>query len=478
MRTLDILDKYNITHVGSYRNKEEKDKIEIIDVKGIKIAILAYTSLMNYYKIDTLYEKYNYLTRIIPKKTKTKYYNEIYEEIKNDFIKVKKSSPDLIIVLAHMGTQFFHHTNKFQDEWNKIFTELGADIILGDHSHSLQPLQYIGNTFIVNSPGNFANSYIKRDGDSNAIIDIYINKVSKKVIAASAIPLYTKEIRSKYFSAIPIYNLINDKSIELTQKEKERVEKIQKMSTGILVGKEFGIHEIKENYFFINNSYYDLDNNENNFCDKLNKYSKREIYKYIINSYSITFIGDSITEGTRNGYHPWYEPMTKCFPNKKIINISKGSYTTKLMVKDFKNDIIHSNSDLYIIALGTNDVRYRRKEICAMDAKDYINQLEKLVDFAKNKNEKRKFIFIAPWFSTSDDGVSRLDHIDKQKMMKEYSLELQKFSKKNNYIFIDPNDYLEKIVTQNKSKYFLDFIHPNSHDGIELYSESIFVNSN
>ena len=62
-------------------------------------------------------------------------------------------------------------------------------------------------------------------------------------------------------------------------------------------------------------------------------------------------------------------------------------------------------------------------------------------------------------------------------MVKEYSLELEKFSKKN-YIFIDPNDYLEKIVTQNKSKYFLDFIHPNSHDGIELYSESIFVNSN
>jgi hypothetical protein len=103
MRTLDILDKYNITHVGSYRNQEEKDKIEIIEVKGIKIAVLAYTSLMNYYKIDTLYEKYNYLTRIIPKKTKTKYYNEIYEEIKNDFIKVKKSSTYIIMVLAHMG---------------------------------------------------------------------------------------------------------------------------------------------------------------------------------------------------------------------------------------------------------------------------------------------------------------------------------------------------------------------------------------
>ena len=35
LRTIDILDKYNITHVGSYRNKKEKEKIKIIDVKGI-----------------------------------------------------------------------------------------------------------------------------------------------------------------------------------------------------------------------------------------------------------------------------------------------------------------------------------------------------------------------------------------------------------------------------------------------------------
>ena len=50
IRTLDILDKYNITHVGSYRN-------EVINIKGIKIAILVYTSIMNYYKMDDTYEK-------------------------------------------------------------------------------------------------------------------------------------------------------------------------------------------------------------------------------------------------------------------------------------------------------------------------------------------------------------------------------------------------------------------------------------
>ena len=257
-RTINILEKYSISHVGSYRNNEEKNQIKLINIKGIKIAILAYTSLMNIYRIDSIYEKYKYLTRIIPKKY-NKYYKQIYQEIKNDFVNAKKISADIIIVLLHMGDEYFHQTNEFQDKWNKIFSDLGADIILGSHSHALQPLQYIGNTFIANSPGNFANSYIKNDGDLSAIIDIYIHNKSKKVICASAIPIYTKEIRKQYFTSIPIYDLIKNKIIPLTLNETKRVKEIQKLSTKILVGREIGIENIKKNYFFINNSYFSFD---------------------------------------------------------------------------------------------------------------------------------------------------------------------------------------------------------------------------
>ena len=66
------------------------------------------------------------------------------------------------------------------------------------------------------------------------------------------------------------------------------------------------------------------------------KYKNKKLFKLINDSYSITFIGDSITEGTKNNYHPWYEPLIYYFDNKKIINISKGSYTTSLIIKDFK----------------------------------------------------------------------------------------------------------------------------------------------
>ena len=475
MRTLNILDKFNIIHLGSYRNQEEKNKIKIINIKGINIAFLAYTSSVNAMKIENLYENFKYLTGIIPIRN-NKYYENIYNDIKNDFIQVKKAKPDLIIVLAHMGEQFLHHTIEFQDKWNKIFSELGADIILGDHSHTVQPLEYLGKTLIINSPGNFANSYIKNDGDSTAIIDIYIHKKLKTVLGASAIPMYTKEIRPKFFSAIPIYDLIKDKPIELSQIEQKRVEEIQEMSTKVLVGRAFGIKDIKKNYFFINNSYYDFDREDYNFCQKLEKYKKKKVYQYIEYSNSITFIGDSLTEGTVNGYHPWYEPIIKCFNNKKIINISKGSYTTKLIIKQYKNDIIKSNSDLYIIAIGTNDVRYRDSLICSMDSKEYINKIEEIISLTNKTNSK--IVLIAPWFSNPNDKPSRLNHFQKKHLLKQYSLELDKYSKKNNHIFINANDYIEQRVKTDGKKYLLDSIHPNSNNGIELYSEAVLENSN
>ena len=475
MRTLNILDKFNILHIGSYRNQEEKNKIKMINIKGINIAFLAYTSSVNYNNMDDIYEKYKYLTGIIPKRN-NKYYEHIYNDIKNDFIQAKKANPDIIVVLAHMGEQFYHHTTEFQDKWNKIFSELGADIILGDHSHTVQPLEYLGKTLIINSPGNFANSYIENDGDSTAIIDIYIHKELKKVLGSSVIPMYTKEIRSKFFSAIPIYDLIKNKIIELSQKEKKRVEEIQEMSTKVLVGKAIGIREVKKNYYFINNSYYDFDKGGNNFCSDIVKYKNKNFYQFFNNSNSITFIGDSITEGTINGHHPWYEPIINCFTNKKIINISKGSFTTKLIIKQYKEDIIKSNSDLYIFAIGANDIRYRKSLDCSMNSSEYIKKIEEIVNLTKCINSK--FVFIAPWISTPKDYASKLNHFEKKKLIKQYSLELENYAKKrNNYIFINANDYLEERIKINEKKYLLDYIHPNNNFGIELYSEGVLANS-
>ena len=148
------------------------------------------------------------ITNLIPLSS-NKYYKQLYNIIEEDFKKIKKENIDYIIVLAHMGTQFNLRTNNFQTKWNQIFSDLGANIILGDHAHVVEPLEILGNTFIVNCPGNFVNSYIKKNGDATSIIDLYFNKKSKKFIGSSIVPMYTQEYKPKYFRAVPIYKILN-----------------------------------------------------------------------------------------------------------------------------------------------------------------------------------------------------------------------------------------------------------------------------
>ena len=420
-----------------------------------------------------LYKKHPYLTNIVPM-SNNKYYKQLYKTIEEDFAKAKKEKVDYIIVLVHMGTQFNLGTDDFQKKWNKIFTQLGANIILGDHAHAIEPLEIMGNTFIVNCPGNFANSYIKYNGDATSIVDLYFDKNTKRFIGSSIVPMYTQEYKPKYFRALPIFRILNG-SIKLPLKEIKRVKKIQKLITKVMIGKE--INEIKENYFFINGSYVDIINKDTNIKSIIEKYKDKEIYKLINNSYSITFIGDSITEGTKNNYHPWYEPLIYYFSNKKVINISKGSYTTSLIIKNYKLHIRSSRTDLYIIALGTNDIRYRDQEICAMTNEKYINNLEQIINLAKTNNKKAKFVFISPWLSNSNDEICKLKVTEKLQLFSQYANSLNIFCDKNNYLYINPNPYIYDNIKQNYSKFMIDYIHPNNKDGIELFSEAILYSS-
>ena len=412
LRTIDILDKYKIKHIGSYKNTT-KNNLLIINIKGINFAFLSYTSIVNNWKMDKLYEKYPYITNIVPF-SNNKYYRQLYKTIENDFKMAKKGDIDYIIVLVHMGTEFNHGTDDFQRKWNKIFAKLGADIILGDHPHAVEPLEIINNTFIVNCPGNFANSYIKKNGDATSIVDLYFDKNTKKFIGSSIVPMYTQEYKPKYFRALPIFKILNN-FVKIPLKEIKRVKTIQKLITKIMIGQE--INEIKEKYYFINGSYIDIINKESNIKKIIEKYKNKTIYKLIDNSKIITFIGDSITEGTKNNYHPWYEPLIYYFSNKKVINISKRSYTTYLILKNMKYHIMKSKSDLYIIAIGTNDIRYRDPKICAMRKEEYIKNLQKIINLAKKYNQKSKIVIISPWWSNNKDKVSRLGESEKKRLL-------------------------------------------------------------
>lgn len=477
-RTLEILDKAGLDHTGSYRDAADKDKnrIKLVEKDGIKIAVLSYTFCSNYVPDNELIGgKHSYITSMISG-TEGAQFEKLKAQVETDFKQAKSLSPDLILVLPHIGTQFQNNPDEEQKVWFKIFKDNGADIILGDHPHVVEPVEIEninGRTvFTAYCPGNFANRYRDKQGDTSMLVDVYIDRDSKTVIGGSVIPLYTYAPAGRNYRAVPIYDIENDPVLrkELTTDDLARAKNAHGIVTEVVFGHKLDMSSVSERYYF---NTAGLLRTKTTGLELTDKMKNGPLYRAISDAKSVCFVGDSVTEGTKNGGTPWYEPIEEHFPGKSFANYSKGGCTVSYMLDNIDH-IPHS--DLYVIALGTNDVRYRNEQTCAMTADEYVNRLNELKEKLLAKSSGARFIFIAPWYSTDGDIYCDMTFDEKSALNEEYSKALEKYCTDNSFTFINANPYIKNILSVSTERtYLLDHIHPNATRGVRLYSEAVFL---
>jgi len=131
---------------GIFDSAEEREKIPLVEIKGITFSFLAYTYGTNGVQADAPY-RVNYL-------------NET--QIRQDVERAKAQS-DRIIVSAHWGEEYAQFPNEEQKQWAQLFADLGVAVVIGTHSHTLQPMEWLtgkdGNqTLVAYSLGNFLAS--------------------------------------------------------------------------------------------------------------------------------------------------------------------------------------------------------------------------------------------------------------------------------------------------------------------------------
>ncbi|MDE5577741.1 MAG: CapA family protein [Oscillospiraceae bacterium] len=476
LRTLDVLDKIGLEHTGSYKSMEDKQKdhIKIAECGGIKMAVLSYTYGSNYiYDPELTDGSLSYITSVISG-TEGERFELLKGRVEQDFRDAKAMSPDLIIVLPHIGTQFSNSPDSEQEVWFDIFKENGADIILGDHPHVAEPVlieNYNGkNVFTAYCPGNFANIYRDNQGDTSMLVDVYIDRDTKQVIGGSVVPLYTHARADGNFRAVPIYDIMNDTELrkQLTTDDIERAAYSNGIVTKVVFGHEMDITSVTERYYFNENGFI---RSKSSGLELTEEMRDGLLWSAIERSDSVCFIGDSVTEGTKNGGCPWYEPMEEYFADKKIFNYSKGGCTVSYMTQ--RTDDIPA-AGLYVIALGTNDVRYRDESICAMTPDDYVSEMNGLKEKLSAVSPSAKFIFIAPWYSTDGDPYCSMSYNEKTALNDEYSFALEQYCKNNSVGFINANEYIKNSLSKAPDRrYLLDHIHPNPAEGVRLYSEAV-----
>ena len=169
--TLDALDEIGIEHVGTYRSEEEQNTILVKDVNGIKIAFLAFTYGTNGIPVP---EGKDYLVNLIDEDLMLEQLNL-----------AKEQNVDVICVSMHWGAEYQQKQNSEQERLADFLFENGADIIIGNHAHVVEPMEKRTITladgtekevFVVYALGNFISGQVKEHTKSTAILDMEITK--------------------------------------------------------------------------------------------------------------------------------------------------------------------------------------------------------------------------------------------------------------------------------------------------------------
>ena len=471
-RTIDILDQVGLDHIGSYKNATDKqaNNIYVLESDGLKFCVLAYTYGVNGYDTNALLQDYSYATSIIASPGSFEF-DKTKRAVEEDFEKAKALNPDFIIVMPHWGEQFITSPDLMEKTWENIFIENGADIILGDHTHSVQPTKIVEhnnkNVFVAYCPGNYTNLYQENDGDACVLTHTYIDKTTKTIIGGAITPMWGYAQANGNYAAIPIEIVLNDESVhdKLTLLDIARAKEVHSLITTIQFGKALNLDLLTTHYYFDNTG---LLTKMAPTLDVVDELKTGVLYNEMKNHSSICFIGDSITAGSLNGGYGWYEPLLS-YTSATVTRVAYGGATVKTII-DSKNKI--PSASLYIIAIGTNDVRYRNNTTCAMTSQDYVTKINELTNIILAKNNNAKFVYIAPFISLENDTNTMLTHQEKIALIQEYSAKLKTYADNNNHIFIDINTALSDVFSKYiVSNYMLDAIHPNSSEGIKLYAK-------
>lgn len=165
-KTIMHLDENGIGHTGAFLQEEDRNKVSFTDVNGIRIGIVSWTYATNQaadtdWRVNQFFDTYS--TRI--------------PVLMEDIAKAKQES-DCVIVCMHWGVEFTYELDEAQTVLSQQIADAGADVIVGNHPHTIQPATWLtgtnGNkTLCFYSLGNLISSAYTVDRADETFQNMY-----------------------------------------------------------------------------------------------------------------------------------------------------------------------------------------------------------------------------------------------------------------------------------------------------------------
>ena len=176
--TLEAFDHVGLMALGTFADSDDFDRTggyEIVEVEGIRIALVAFTKGMDNLGlpagsedcVNLLYEDYS-----------TDYKKVDTDRIERVLRNVREEQPDLTIAMVHWGSEYNEEISDSQKKICKQLQEGGVDVIVGTHPHLVQKVEYdpVKKTLVAWSLGDFFGDAVMAGTGYSIILDLEITR--------------------------------------------------------------------------------------------------------------------------------------------------------------------------------------------------------------------------------------------------------------------------------------------------------------
>ncbi len=244
-KTLENCKNEGFETIGLYTNEQDRDKLFIKEFDGLKVAFVNYTYGTNAFAHHRFLEHPYMVNLFQPEETKKgsihlldpneqigEHVKRIYgektdeydcvkpylEQLKGDIQRAKKEA-DYVIAVLHCGGQHNPEVDPYTKHLFSLVKEFGADMIVGNHPHIIQPCDRTDGYLTVYSYGNFMYHPmldVKRELDPqyNAVLHITLEKENGKVTAKKQFGLYKVVYEKDELYAADTYDLYKESGDE------------------------------------------------------------------------------------------------------------------------------------------------------------------------------------------------------------------------------------------------------------------------
>ena len=153
--TVENFERVGLDFTGMYVDAEAFHIPTILDVGGVQVGIIAYTDSVNGLESLVPAEMRPYAVR--------RFRSHVPDDVPamgEDIANLRAAGAELVIVSLHWGAEYVNAPTEMQRQIARGLSEVGADVIMGNHAHVIQPIEWHerengGRSLIIYSLGNF-----------------------------------------------------------------------------------------------------------------------------------------------------------------------------------------------------------------------------------------------------------------------------------------------------------------------------------